>query len=163
MFRRILVPIDGSPTARRGLDEAIALAKDQSARICLLHVVDERVVTQSFDATLYVPANYVDDTLNALRNQGRKLLARSEAKIRKARVKVEPVLVETLGGGVADTILAQAKKWKADVIVLGTHGRRGVSRLVLGSDAEEVVCGARVPVLLVRSLAAARTRRASKK
>jgi nucleotide-binding universal stress UspA family protein len=163
MFRRILVPIDGSPTSRRGLDEAIALAKDQAARIGLLHVVDERVVTQSFDATLYVPANYVDDVLNALRNQGRRLLARSEARIRKARIKVEPILVETLGRGVAETILAQAKKWKADVIVLGTHGRRGVSRLVLGSDAEEVVCGARVPVLLVRSLAATRTRRASKK
>jgi nucleotide-binding universal stress UspA family protein len=163
MFRRILVPIDGSPTSRRGLDEAIALAKDQSARICLLHVVDERVVTQSFDATMYVPANYVDDFLKALRNQGRRLIARSEAKVRKARIRVDTVLVETLGGGVADTILAQAKKWKADVIVLGTHGRRGVSRLVLGSDAEGVVCGARVPVLLVRSPVSARKRRASKK
>ena len=161
MFRRILVPIDGSPTSRRGLDEAIALAKDQAARICLLHVIDERVVTQSFDATLYAPANYVDDFLKALRNQGKRLLARSEAKIRKARIKVDPVLVGTLGG-VADAILAQAKKWKADVIVLGTHGRRGVSRLVLGSDAEGVVSGARVPVLLVRSPVGTRRRRASK-
>jgi nucleotide-binding universal stress UspA family protein len=161
VFRRILVPIDGSPTSRRGLDEAIALAKDQSARICLLHVIDQRVVTQSFDATLYAPANYVDDFLKALRNQGKRLLARSEAKIRKARIKVDPVLVGTLGG-VADAILAQAKKWKADVIVLGTHGRRGVSRLVLGSDAEGVVSGARVPVLLVRSPVGTRRRRASK-
>lgn len=162
MFRRILVPIDGSPTSRRGLDEAIALARDQTARICLLHVLDERVVTQSFDATMYVPANYVDDFLKALRNQGKRLLARSEAKVRKARIKMDTVLVETLGGGVAYTILAQAKKWKADVIVLGTHGRRGVSRLVLGSDAEGVVSGARVPVLLVRSPVSPRRRRKSK-
>ena len=160
MFRRILVPIDGSPTSRRGLDEAIALAKDQAARIFLLHVVDERVVTQSFDAAMVVPGNYVDDLLKALRKQGKGMLARAVARIRKARVKVDTILVETMGGGVAETILAQARKCKADVIVLGTHGRRGVSRLVLGSDAEGVVSGSRVPVLLVRAPVAPRRRRA---
>ena len=159
MFRRILVPIDGSPTSRHGLDEAIALAKDQAARIFLLHVVDERVVTQSFDAAMYVPANYVDDLLEALRKQGKRLLARAAARIRKARVKFDTILLETMAGGVAETILAQSRKCKADVIVLGTHGRRGVSRLVLGSDAEGVVCGSRVPVLLVRAPVAARRRK----
>ena len=162
MFRRILVPIDGSATSRRGLDEAIALAKDQSAKIFLLHVVDERVVTTSFDVPMYVPANYVDDLLTALRKQGKRMLARAVARIRKSRIKVDTILVETMAGGVADTILAQARKCKADVIVLGTHGRRGVSRLVLGSDAEGVVGGSRVPVLLVRSPGAARRRRAGK-
>src|SRR5262249_51370031 len=120
MFSRILVPIDGSATSLRGLDEAVALAKDQAARIVLLHVVGERVGTRSLDATLYVPANYVDDLLEALRKQGKRLLARAEARIRKARIKVDTLLVETLSGGVAETILAQAKKAKADVIVLGT-------------------------------------------
>jgi nucleotide-binding universal stress UspA family protein len=162
MFRRILVPIDGSVTSRRGLDEAIVLAKDQSAKIFLLHVVDEHVVTTSFDAVIYVPANYVDGVLTALRNQGKRMLDRAVARIRKARVKVDPILVETVAGGVADTILAQARKCKADLIVLGTHGRRGVSRLVLGSDAEGVVDGSRVPVLLVRAPGAARRRRAGK-
>jgi nucleotide-binding universal stress UspA family protein len=160
MFRRILVPLDGSLTSRRGLEEAIALAKDQRARIRLLHVVDDRLATQGFDATMYVPANYIDEFLQALRAQGRRLLARAEARVRQARIRVDTALVETLGAGVAECILAQTKKWKADLVVLGTHGRRGLTRIVLGSDAEGVVRETRVPVLLVRAPAAARKRRA---
>lgn len=68
MFRRILVPIDGSPPSRRGLDEAIALAKDQAARLCLLHVVDESIVTRTFDGTTYMPARYIDDFMKSLRS-----------------------------------------------------------------------------------------------
>ena len=150
MFRRILVPIDGSPPSRRGLDEAIKLAKDQRARIGLLHVIDESIVTRTFDGTTYMPAGYVDDFMRSLTSGGKKLLARAEAKVRAGRVKVDTALVETVGRRVADVIVAQAKKWRADVIVLGTHGRGGLSRVVLGSDAELVVRESPVPVLLVR-------------
>ena len=150
MFRRILVPIDGSPPSRRGLDEAIKLAKDQRARIGLLHVIDESIVTRTFDGTTYMPAGYVDDFMRSLTSGGKKLLARAEAKVRAGRVKVDAALVETVGRRVADIIVAQAKKWRADVIVLGTHGRGGLSRVVLGSDAELVVRESPVPVLLVR-------------
>ena len=153
MFRRILVPIDGSPTSSRGLEEAIALAKNQAARLCLLHVVDELMVTQGFDGTMYVPASYVEDFMTALRKDGRRLLAKAEAKVRQRRLKVDTVLLETLGHRVADLIIRQAKKWRADVIVLGTHGRRGLARVVLGSDAELVVRESPVPVLLVRATA----------
>jgi nucleotide-binding universal stress UspA family protein len=65
-------------------------------------------------------------------------------------VKPKPVLVEKFGGLVADVIIAQARKQRAGLIVLGTHGRRGVTRLVMGSDAEGVVRRTPVPVLLVR-------------
>jgi nucleotide-binding universal stress UspA family protein len=150
MFRRILVPIDGSPTSNRGLDEAIGLASDQHAKICLLHVVDELVLTGA-DAMLYVPANYFDDFIRASRAGGEKLLARAEAKVRKRGIEVDTVLLETVGRPVADLIIKQAKKWRADLIVLGTHGRRGFSRLVMGSDAELVLRETHLPVLLVRS------------
>jgi len=160
MFRRILVPIDGSPTSNQGLEEAIALAKDQSARLCLLHVVDESATTRGFDATMYVPADYIDEFIKVLREDGKKLLAKAETKVRQRRIKVDTVLLETLGYRVADLIIKQAKKWRADVIVLGTHGRRGLSRLLMGSDAELVVREARVPVLLVRSPLRLRKRRA---
>jgi nucleotide-binding universal stress UspA family protein len=86
------------------------------------------------------------------------VLGKAEAKARKADVKTEALLVETTGHRVADVILAQARKVKADLIVMGTHGRRGVARLVMGSDAEGVVRGTRVPVLLVRAPDAARAR-----
>ena len=151
MFRRILVPIDGSPTSNRGLEQAIALSSDPSARLCLLHVVDELVVTQGFDGTAYIPENYIERFMEALRKDGGKLLARAEARAKKSNVKVETVLLETLGHRVSELIIKQAKKWRADVIVLGTHGRRGLSRLLMGSDAEMVVREAPVPVLLVRS------------
>src|SRR6266700_7395668 len=121
MFRRILVPIDGSPPSRRGLDEAIMLAKDQAARLCLLHVVDDSIVTRSFDGVTYMPASYIDDFTKGLTAAGKRLLTRAEAKARARRVKVETVLLETTGRRVADVIVSEAKKWRADVIVLGTH------------------------------------------
>lgn len=151
MFRRILVPIDGSPPANRGLDEAIALARNQKARICLLHVVDELVVATGSDVLMAMPPSYVEDFTRSLRGAGEKLLARAEAKVRRHRVPVETVLLETLGRRVADLIVKQSRKWRADLIVLGTHGRQGLARVVMGSDAEIVVREARVPVLLVRS------------
>ncbi len=160
MFRRILVPIDGSPTSNRGLDEAIGLASDQKASICLLHVVDELVVTGGVHAMMYVPPSCTDEFFRALRRGGKKLLSDAEAKVRKHGIAVEPVLLEMVGGRVADLIIKQAKKWRADVIVLGTHGRRGLSRLVMGSDAEMVLRETPLPVLLVRSPLRPRKRRA---
>ena len=162
MFRRILVPIDGSPTSNRGLDEAIDLARDQKAKICLLHVVDELVVTAGIDGMVYMPPDYVDDFVKGLRAGGTKLLARAEAKVRKRGVAIETVLLETVGRRVADLIVKQAKKWDADVIVLGTHGRRGLSRVVMGSDAEMVLRETPLPVLLVRSPLRPRKRRAQR-
>jgi len=156
MFRRILVPIDGSAPSRRGLDEAILLARNQGARLCVLHVVDESLLTRSFDGTTYMPASYVEDFSKGLAAAGARLLSRAEAAARARRVKVETLLLETLGRRVADVIVREAKKWRADVIVLGTHGRAGLSRVVLGSDAELVVRESPVPVLLVRG----RTRKA---
>jgi len=162
MFHRILVPIDGSTTSNRGLGEAIGLASDQKAKICLLHVVDELVVTGGADGMMYVPPGYIDEYVQALREGGKKLLAGAAARVRKHGIDVEPVLLESVGSRVADLIIKQAKKWRADVIVLGTHGRRGLSRVVMGSDAETVLRETPVPVLLVRSPLRPRKRRAQR-
>lgn len=149
MFDRILVPVDGSPTSDLGLETAIRLAKDQGATLHLLHVINERVITQNLEGG----AAEVDRLLDALRGSGRQILARAEAKARKQRIRVKGDLVENIIRSVADVIVAQAKKARADLIVIGTHGRRGVSRLVMGSDAEGVVRTTPVPVLLVKSRA----------
>ena len=101
----------------------------------------------------YVPADYVDKLLDDLRAGGRKVLTKAEAVARAADVDVKSLLVESKGGTIADAILAQARKLRADTIVLGTHGRRGLRRALMGSDAEAVVRDSRVPVLLVRALA----------
>ena len=145
-YKRILVPVDGSPTARLGLKEAIRLAKDQKAALQLVHVVDEHGVVM---ATGEVGA-YIADLIPLLRKRGRDVLRNAEALVRREGLTCSTVLLETLLGPAADLIVRQAKKWRAQLIVIGTHGRRGVRRLVLGSDAEQIVRTAPVPVLLVR-------------
>ena len=147
MYRKILVPIDGSRTSARGLEEAIKLAQSQKATLVLLHAVDEAVVTYGTDM---VPA-YIDEMLESLREGGKRILAKAAARARGRGVKLKSLLVEKLIGPVADIIVSQAKEQRADLIVIGTHGRRGVTRLVMGSDAEGVVRKSPVPVLLVRS------------
>jgi nucleotide-binding universal stress UspA family protein len=154
MFNRILVAIDGSSTSNHGLDVALGVAKDQQAELTALHVVDEMLVARGITGAEYGAPDYFDVMLDDLRKAGRKVLAKAETKAAKSGQSVQTVLVETLGQSVAHAILAQARKLHADLIVMGTHGRRGLSRLVMGSDAEGVLREARVPVLLVRSPAA---------
>ena len=147
MFRRIMVPVDGSRTSDLGLAAAIRMARNQKAALCVLHVVDEQVVTQNID----VGAAEVERLLESLRDSGRRIIERAQARIRGQRVKSKGVLVENMLRSVADVIVEQARKWRADLIVMGTHGRRGITRVVLGSAAEGVVRSAPVPVLLVRA------------
>ncbi len=141
-YKRILVPVDGSPTSRLGLREAITFSKAQKARLQLVHVVDVH-------NSLMAGAN-VTDLVEALTQRGRRILAKAAAVARKAGVACDTVLLETLTGPAAEPILRQAKKARVDLIVMGTHGRRGLRRLVMGSDAEQIVRNAPVPVMLVR-------------
>jgi nucleotide-binding universal stress UspA family protein len=147
VYRNILVPIDGSSTAARGLTEATALAKDQGATIRLIHVINELVLMTSFEA-----AAYSGEFLKTLRDSGQQILDRAQQQVATAGVTVESVLVEALGGQAGRAISNDAAQWPADLIVLGTHGRRGLSRVLMGSDAEQVVRLVRVPVLLIRHI-----------
>jgi len=149
MFQRILVAIDGSPTSNAGFKSAIQLASDQHASLLALHVIDETSMVINLQDG-YLPPSYVDTLYDSLRQSGKTILAKAQATARAAGVEIIPVLVESGGQTVAHAIIRQARKLKADVIVLGTHGRRGLSRLVMGSDAEAVLRGASVPVVLVR-------------
>jgi nucleotide-binding universal stress UspA family protein len=152
MFKKILVAVDGSATSARGLQWAVKLAKDQKATLILLHVVDEKVATQSLVAGGY----FIDGLIEGLVAGGKKILARAVKTATKQGVKVQAELAEDIAYPVADIIVAQAKKLRADLIVLGTHGRRGIGRMVMGSDAEGVVRMTAVPVFLVRAAVQAR-------
>lgn len=146
MYQKILVPIDGSDTSTRGLAEAVKLARDQGATIRLIHVVNELMVVASYEGTIYS-----GELIQALRESGRKILDNARQQVATAGVQVETELLEAHGGQAGNAIVKDAEQCRADIIVLGTHGRRGLSRLVMGSDAEQVVRQARVPVLLVRN------------
>lgn len=146
MAKRILVPVDGSATSRRGLREAVRLAKAQRAKLFILNVVDVAPLFVAAEAA----AMFDSGVLETLRAGGRKVLARAAVEVNKSAVAAKTVLADNLAGRVADVIVRQARKLRADLIVIGTHGRRGLSRMVMGSDAELVVRYSTVPVLLVR-------------
>jgi nucleotide-binding universal stress UspA family protein len=145
MYGKILVPIDGSETGTRGLNEAINIAKAQGSQLRLVHIVNEFIFDVTYSAGVF-PQNLIE----SLAKTGRSVLDAAESAAKKEGVKVDSVLIESIGGVAADLILAQAKTWHPDLIVMGTHGRRGLARLALGSDAEQVVRAATVPVMLVR-------------
>lgn len=153
MYKRILVPVDGSATSMTGLDKAIGLARASKARLRILHVVDG--IAFSRQHSMFTA------TAEKFRESGRQLIRDVMARLRAEKIPADSRLVENLTGRAADTIVKQAAKWKADVIVMGTHGRRGFNKLMLGSDAEQVARRAPVPVLLVQP--SKKTRRAGKK
>ena len=148
MYKRILVPVDGSGTARRGLEEAIALAGLTGGQLRLLHVVDELSVAMSMSGQGVVSP----DLYQLLREGGEQVLADALAVAQSRKVVADTVLIEGFSGRLCDHVLEQARQWGADIVVLGSHGRRGVGRLVMGSDAEQIIRTALVPVLVVRSV-----------
>jgi nucleotide-binding universal stress UspA family protein len=124
----------------------VRLAKDQGARLRLVHVVDEQPIV-----SIAEPGVDLEGMRQSLVKAGESLLAKARRETEKAGVKTESVMYESVTGGPAAAILRDARKWKADLIVMGTHGRRGLRRMVLGSDAEQVVREATAPVMLVRA------------
>lgn len=144
MYSRILVPIDGSPTAQRGLEEAMALAKRLGSTLHLINVVDARLLFSEVSA--YVPP---ESLLQDWRTAGERLVAAGAQSARDAGVAVESAVRCDPGLRVCDMILQEARDAKVELIVMGTHGRRGLRRLALGSDAELVLRESTVPVLLV--------------
>lgn len=146
MYQHILVPTDGSVTSDKALTEAIALARLCGGSIRLLHIVDALTVAAVADGL----ASYTDALLPLLREGGQQILDAAQQRVKAAGVGVDATLREVVAGRVCDLVLEAATAWPADLIVIGTHGRRGVQRLLLGSDAEQILRAATVPVLLVR-------------
>jgi nucleotide-binding universal stress UspA family protein len=149
MYSKILVPVDGSETSTAGLNEAVQLAKIHGSQLCVMHIVNEFVLDYTWG-----PGQYSQNLVEALREAGQEVLNDAEKVAIAQGIRPTRVMVESIGGVAADLILEQAEKWRADVIVMGTHGRRGIFRLAMGSDAEQVVRGATIPVMLIRGQAA---------
>ena len=145
MYSRILVAVDGSSTSLKGLAEGIRIAKATGARLLLVHVLNALVLESEIASTAYYKA-----LADAIRAEGSRILEDAATLVRAAGVSFEQKMIEKIGAHAADEIVAQAKDLRADLIVLGTHGRRGLKRLVMGSDAELVLRHSPVPVLMVR-------------
>ncbi len=145
IYSHILVPIDGSETSACALGEAVKLATCCNSRLRLLHVVNEHVLDVTSGG-----GTYAGGLVEFLREQGQKIVNDALLWVRGQGAAAETVVLESIGGPAADSILEQAKSWPAQLIVMGTHGRRGLRRWALGSDSDSVVRDALVPVLLVR-------------
>jgi nucleotide-binding universal stress UspA family protein len=146
MYQRILVPVDGSDTARRGLEEAIRLSKALGGALRLVHIIDDTPLAMNPETGI-AAAPLVADFAEG----GKQIIEESRAFAAGEGVQVDTALYENFTGRVAERILEDARKSGAELIVMGTHGRRGIRHAVLGSDAEAVVRGSHVPVLLVRA------------
>lgn len=147
MYTHILVPVDGSSTSDHGLEEAVKLAKLTDARIRLIHVIDQLFYAGGMEGLGALTV----DLIPLLREGGEKILQTCRLLVETAGVPVDTVLFDSAAGRVCDLVVTEAKNWHADLIVVGTHGRRGVGRVLMGSDAEQIVRHATTPVLLVRS------------
>ncbi|HEV2057094.1 MAG TPA: universal stress protein [Methylomirabilota bacterium] len=143
-FRRILHPTDFSRASAPALRRAVALARACRAPLVLLHVMTPPF---PFIGEGAPPSGYADLLILA-RRSARRRLAAALARVRRERVRGQAIFAEGLP---ADEILRAARRARADLIVMGTHGRTGVSRVFMGSVAERVVRESRCPVLTVRA------------
>lgn len=145
MYKQILIPVDGSSTSNLALQEAIKLAGVHQSRLRLVHIVDESIPYSDFEGFIDLVALH-----DALIKAGKATLDTALETAKKNGIEAESALLETVGGHVAELIVDEARNWPADLIVMGTHGRRGIDRFFMGSVAEGVTRTAPTPVLLIR-------------
>ena len=145
MYCRIVVATDGSPTSEQAIEQAARLAKDQQAQLRIVHVIEQSRL--AFAAAGPVAVD-LEGILDALRKSG-------QAALERGRAQAEAAIVgdDAIDDRVAMVLAEEARRWKADLIVLGTHGRRGINHLLMGSVAEAVARVAPAHVLLVRARA----------
>ncbi|MBB5496841.1 universal stress protein [Paraburkholderia sp. MM5384-R2] len=146
MYQHILVALDGSTFSKRALKEAVNLAALTKGVVHPVYVVDK--------TPLFSYAGYYDPLtlVEALRQDGQLVLEEAEQACAAADVPCRPEMIESesLSDDVAAIVLRYGEQIHADLLVLGTHGRRGVRRLVIGSVAERVLRFSTCPVLLMR-------------
>jgi nucleotide-binding universal stress UspA family protein len=148
VYRKILVAVDGGTGSDAALAAAVELARAVSARLAVLHVVES---PYDYPDVMYghVPGD-IGSLRDARHEAGRNVLDRARALARQAGCEPEARLVEGSGPDPSRSIVEEACRWGADLIVVGTRGRCGMRRVLLGSVAEGVARAAAVPVLLVR-------------
>ncbi|MGZ2744922.1 universal stress protein [Burkholderia stagnalis] len=144
MYSNILVALDGSETSSRALEAALTLASESGARLTPVYVVD--FLAPAYDALGYDPSILID----AFREEGLRVTDDAAQRMAARGVPGAPQIVDVdAGEDIAHRIVSASRQLGADLIVMGTHGRRGFRRLVLGSVAERVLRGAACPVLMI--------------
>jgi len=141
-YKRILVPYDGSQTSNKALVAALQMAREQGGRVRVVHAIDELALASGYE--------YSGELMRLARDQGLKTLDDALAMVKSAGVDGDTHLLNTPGKRLGDSVSEEAAAWEADLVVVGTHGRRGLSRVLLGSGAESVIRLSTLPVLVIR-------------
>lgn len=144
MFKHILLPADGSDNANRAIEKALAIARAFQSQVTAIYVVDPYAFSGVGSDFAYGQAEY----LSAAAAEARVALAQASQAFEAAGVAIATALVEA--HSVHKGILAKAQEVGADLIVMGSHGKRGLEKLVLGSVTSQVLSHAHLPVLVVR-------------
>ena len=147
MYKRIAVAVDGSDTSTAALNEAVKLAKLMNSTLLLLYVCEELPVIWNVEGMMPFP---MDDVTKAFIESGKQLLQKEKLRLADSGIGTETRLVEDYNGRIGAVISQEAEQWLADLLVVGSHGRKGLDHLLLGSVAESVMRTANMPVLLVR-------------
>jgi len=143
-YQNILVPVDGSETSYAAVAQAAELAKAFGGKITVVQVL----ALDPYIAAEYISATQTNDLIERARTSVLKTLEEAAAKFSDLGIPVEAKLLE--GQVVNREIIKEAETSKADLIVIGSHGRTGLKRLFLGSVAQSVLGEAHIPVLVVR-------------
>jgi nucleotide-binding universal stress UspA family protein len=147
MFKRILISVDGSDTSNKALVAGLEMARETSARVRLVHTVNEMAYMGGIDPY----GTYSADVAGMMREHGAKVLNDAMAIAQSAGVEASQALLDDPGKRLGESVAEAAKLWNADLVVVGSHGRRGIGRVLLGSGAEQILRLAPVPVLVIRS------------
>lgn len=147
MYKRILVPTDGSALSQKAIQGAVDLAKAVGAEVVALHVVP-RYPTSYLDGAMTRSAAEVAQIEKHWADDGQAMVDAAGALAAQAGVKVKAVTMHS--DLVAEAILAAARKHDCDLVVMASHGRRGVRRLLLGSETQHVLTHGNIPVLVLR-------------
>ena len=148
MYRRILVAVDGSDTSNKAMAAALEMAGYSGGRsiIRLVHVLDEMAYFTGLDPY----AGQTFSAVHVMRQAGEKILAQGLTICQSAGVDADTVLVDQLGARLAESMAVIANDWDASLVVVGTHGRKGIGRMLMGSGAEQIIRLSTCPVLVIR-------------
>jgi len=147
VYKRILVPTDGSPLSKKAIRSAVDLAASLGAELVALNVVP-RYPTSYFEGGVSLDDAEVARLEKQWAEQGQAIAEVVEKAAEKAGVKARGITARS--DLVAEAILAAARKNRCDLVVMASHGRKGLKRLLLGSETQHVLTHGSIPVLVLR-------------
>jgi len=147
MYQRILIATDGSTLSKKAVRSGIGLAKAVGADVVAVNVIPRYPISY-FEGAITVSADEVSKTEQRWADKAQEVVDNVCDAARAEGVKCKPVVVRS--DLVAESVLSAAKKNKCDLIVMASHGRKGIKRVLLGSETQQVLTHSQIPVLVLR-------------